>query len=313
MDVLFDLASVTKPMTALAFARPGVDRQTPLGDLLAEARGTPSEGCLSSLPVPPGRAGCPPQALRAPPPGPGGRWTSQPSRGGDARRVDAPGAAPPGGFAPLYSDLGYVLAGAALARTVGAGTPGGHRAARARALGLGSSAGTVVTSPPAASPARSPRPRRSLAGRPVGAVHDENAWALDRRRLGPRGHFATLGAVLTFGRGGARLAGARRRARVARPSRVPAARSARASTARARHPSRRARASVRGRAPSGTSASPGRASGSIRTRASSCPSSRTASVPRGTTWPSAVRAHGRTTPSSRGRPAEPPQNIMRRA
>src|ERR1700733_2298831 len=41
--VLFDLASVTKPMTALAFARSGIDRRTPLGDLVVEARGTASE------------------------------------------------------------------------------------------------------------------------------------------------------------------------------------------------------------------------------------------------------------------------------
>jgi CubicO group peptidase (beta-lactamase class C family) len=41
--VFFDLASVTKPMTALAFARAGIDRRAPLGELLPEVRGTASE------------------------------------------------------------------------------------------------------------------------------------------------------------------------------------------------------------------------------------------------------------------------------
>src|SRR5260370_40663397 len=38
----------------------------------------------------------------------------------DAPRADADGAVPSDGFAPLYSDLGYMLVGAALARAVGA-------------------------------------------------------------------------------------------------------------------------------------------------------------------------------------------------
>ncbi len=42
-EVLFDLASVTKPMTAFAVARAGIDWRTTLGDLLPEARGSASE------------------------------------------------------------------------------------------------------------------------------------------------------------------------------------------------------------------------------------------------------------------------------
>ena len=38
--MFFDLASVTKPMTAVAFARARIDRRTPLGNLLVEARHT---------------------------------------------------------------------------------------------------------------------------------------------------------------------------------------------------------------------------------------------------------------------------------
>ena len=43
VDTLFDLASVTKPMTAVAVASAGLDPSTPIGALLPEARGTAGE------------------------------------------------------------------------------------------------------------------------------------------------------------------------------------------------------------------------------------------------------------------------------
>ena len=163
VDVLFNLASVTKPMTALAFAQSGVDRRTPLGDLVAEARGTPSERLPVELflahragldahrklyaPLLPG-AGRPMDVARP--------CERPPTR----RRLDAPGEAPPEGFAPLYSDLGYVLAGVALARAVGA-EDAGEAIARLvlEPLGLGSSGGDGAG-------ARGPRRRRPLRARP---------------------------------------------------------------------------------------------------------------------------------------------------
>jgi CubicO group peptidase (beta-lactamase class C family) len=118
--VLFDLASVTKPMTAVAFVRAGIDPRTPLGDLLPEARGTASERVPVELllahragldahrplyaPLVRGEAIDVEAALR---------------EAADARRPDALGPVQADGFAPLYSDLGYVLAGAALARVAG--------------------------------------------------------------------------------------------------------------------------------------------------------------------------------------------------
>ena len=43
VELVFDLASLTKPMTAVAVACAGMDRRLPLGLLLPEVRGTPSE------------------------------------------------------------------------------------------------------------------------------------------------------------------------------------------------------------------------------------------------------------------------------
>src|SRR5579862_7034527 len=116
---LFDLASVTKPMTAVALARSGVDRRATLGSLLAEARGTPSEAASLELllahragldghrplfaPLLEGRAVDVSAAL---------------GEAAEARRPDASGPIPIEGFAPVYSDLGYALAGEALARAV---------------------------------------------------------------------------------------------------------------------------------------------------------------------------------------------------
>jgi CubicO group peptidase (beta-lactamase class C family) len=122
----------------------------------------------------------------------------------DARRREAEGPTPVEGFAPLYSDLGYILAGAALARAIGARDAGDAIAKLVLdPLGVGSRAGTVrelaargVTGPFA--PTEDVLWRGGLV---AGAVHDENAWALTA--LGGSGHaglFGTIGAVLAFGR-----------------------------------------------------------------------------------------------------------------
>lgn len=203
-DLLFDLASITKPMTALAFARARIDPATPLGDLLPEARDTasartPIELLLAHraglephrdlhLPLLRGERVDVPGALRT---------------AASARRVDASGDPPPDGFAPLYSDLGYILAGAALARTTGARDAGeaisrlvleplgmAHRAGSVRELAARGIAGPFAPTEDA--------PWRG--GRVHGAVHDENAWALTGHGgSGHAGVFATADAVLSFG------------------------------------------------------------------------------------------------------------------
>jgi CubicO group peptidase (beta-lactamase class C family) len=118
--VLFDLASVTKPVTALAVARAGL-RDARLGDLLMEVRGTPSERVTLELLLA-HRAGLEAHRPLYAPLLQGARAhvAAALREAASARRADANGEPPPEGFPPLYSDLGYVLAGAALARAVGA-------------------------------------------------------------------------------------------------------------------------------------------------------------------------------------------------
>jgi CubicO group peptidase (beta-lactamase class C family) len=204
--VYFDLASVTKPMTALAIAWAGIDRKTPLGDLLPEARGTPSEDVALELFLA-HRAGLDAHLpLYAPltldPPRPVD-YAASLREAAEARRPDAQGRPPPEGFAPLYSDLGYVVAGEALARAVEA-RDAGEAIARLvlGPLGLQGRAGTIREL--AAAGVMGPfAPTETVAwrgGPVVGAVHDENAWALTG--AGGSGHagiFGTIDAVLAFG------------------------------------------------------------------------------------------------------------------
>jgi CubicO group peptidase (beta-lactamase class C family) len=204
VDLFFDLASVTKPMTAMAVALAGMNRRTALGNLVPMARNTASERVPLELFLA-HRAGLE-----------GHRSLFAPLlRGEDvdiraalreaanARRDDARGDPPADGFAPLYSDLGYVLAGEALARATGA-RDAGEAIERLvlEPLKIADQAGTIrelgargVTGPFA--------PTETVAwrgGPVVGAVHDENAWALTGRGgSGHAGIFATVGAVLTFG------------------------------------------------------------------------------------------------------------------
>lgn len=120
-----------------------------------------------------------------------------------ARRPDARGELPAEGFAPLYSDLGYLLVGVALARAVGA-RDAGEAIARLvlEPLGIADRLGTVRDL--AARGVRGPfAPTETVSwrgGAVIGAVHDENAWALSG--LGGSGHaglFGTVDAVQTFG------------------------------------------------------------------------------------------------------------------
>jgi CubicO group peptidase (beta-lactamase class C family) len=120
-----------------------------------------------------------------------------------ARRGDATGPPPPEGFAPVYSDLGYALAGVALARATGASDAGeAIEALVLGPLGLLDRAGTA-RGLAARGVARSFAPTEDVfwrGGVVCGAVHDENAWALTG--LGGSGHagiFGTIDAVVTFG------------------------------------------------------------------------------------------------------------------
>jgi CubicO group peptidase (beta-lactamase class C family) len=193
-------------MTALAVARSGLDRHAPLGALVEEARGTPSENVPLELflahragleahrplytPLLSGQEVEPGQALK---------------EAASARRQDAGGEPPVDGFAPLYSDLGYVLAGVALARATGAADAGEAVERLVLApMGLQRIAGTVRgLAARGVSGTFAPTETVPWRGGPVvGAVHDENAWALTQ--TGGSGHagiFGTVDAVLSFGLG----------------------------------------------------------------------------------------------------------------
>jgi CubicO group peptidase (beta-lactamase class C family) len=114
---------------------------------------------------------------------------------------------PPEGFAPLYSDLGYVLAGEALTRTTGAEDVGEVLGdAVARPLGLEDALGSARMLESLGERVRFAErvvPSEVVpwrGGEVRGRVHDENAFAL--RGGGACGHagmFGTVEAVLAFG------------------------------------------------------------------------------------------------------------------
>ncbi|HEY5147558.1 MAG TPA: serine hydrolase domain-containing protein [Polyangiaceae bacterium] len=206
-SLYFDLASVTKPMTAVAAVRAGIEPSTPLGALLDEARGTASEGIPLELFLAhrAGLAGH--RALYAPLVR--GERVDVPAalhEAAGARREDALGDARllgAAGFEPVYSDLGYALAGEAIARAIGA-RDAGEAIGRLvlEPLGIADQAGTIrdLAVRGIAGPFAPTEDVPWRGGLVSGAVHDENAWALTG--LGGSGHagiFGTIAAVLTFG------------------------------------------------------------------------------------------------------------------
>jgi CubicO group peptidase (beta-lactamase class C family) len=211
-DALFDLASLTKPLTAMAVARTEARGQAlrglELGQILAPARGTPSEHMTLELllahragleanlalfrPLQEGREAVLDEAL---------------NEAARARRTDAQGDVPRSGFAPVYSDLGYLLVGEALVRETAAADMGEVLAKLiVEPLGLGDvlgSARALETRGERVRFAERVVPTEVVAwrgGEIRGRVHDENAFAL--RGDGACGHagmFGTVSAVLSFG------------------------------------------------------------------------------------------------------------------
>ncbi|HVJ89555.1 MAG TPA: serine hydrolase domain-containing protein, partial [Labilithrix sp.] len=182
LEPIFDLASLTKPMTAFALARSGLSPSIPLGDVLEEARGTASEGISLELLLA-HRAGLAAHLPLYEPlvsAAPFDRVACL-RLAANARREDAAGTAPRGGFAPVYSDLGYVLVGEALARVRGA-SAAGEILERDIAAALGRrDLGTARTlrGRPEIAFDMSVRPTEVVpwrGGLVRGLVHDENAW-----------------------------------------------------------------------------------------------------------------------------------------
>jgi CubicO group peptidase (beta-lactamase class C family) len=206
-ETIFDLASVSKPVVACAAARlvsrGELELSTPLGQLLPLARGTRSADVPLELFLA-HRAGLEAhQPLFAPMFA--GRSMSREralTSAANARRPECAGAPPATGFAPVYSDMGYALVGAAIEAV--SGLPLDDCVAREVCEPLGLALGS----------ARQLRRRwadfdrrvaptevvRARGGVVRGIVHDENAWALSGHGAsGHAGWFGRIADVLGFG------------------------------------------------------------------------------------------------------------------
>jgi CubicO group peptidase (beta-lactamase class C family) len=216
-DTFFDLASLTKSMTAVSIARSSLDRRARLDSILPELADTASASAPIELLLA-HRAGLeahvqlwlrenmqPAQMLR---------------EAANSRRSDAAGSIPIEGFPPVYSDLGYMLAGAALARhekTIDAGAAierlvvaplklekklGTARSLENNSVDLIANAAPTEDAPWRGARLVGNHEARAPEGRTVvrGLVHDENAWALTGKGgSGHAGMFGTIDAVLKFG------------------------------------------------------------------------------------------------------------------
>jgi CubicO group peptidase (beta-lactamase class C family) len=123
-----------------------------------------------------------------------------------ARRDGCDGDSPPEGFPPVYSDLGYLLLGAAIARRGGADLDEVVAREVTRPLGLWADGVPAIASArmlrrrdPSFDDRVAPTERAPFRGGVVrGAVHDENAWALVGDALA--GHAGLFGDALAVAR-----------------------------------------------------------------------------------------------------------------
>ncbi|HEY3595569.1 MAG TPA: serine hydrolase domain-containing protein [Polyangiaceae bacterium] len=203
----FDLASLTKPIAALTAARlaraGSLEFSDPLGQWVPEANGTPSEQAPLDLLF----------AHRAGLAGYGALYrhlargcivsgSALLAEAASARRDDAPGALGADGVAPVYSDLGYLLAGEAVARAGGGDLDALMEREVLAPLGCEVGSARRVA-------ARDAHFRRRVAttervawrgGCLRGYVHDENAWAFaGEGAAGHAGLFGTAEGVLRLG------------------------------------------------------------------------------------------------------------------
>lgn len=210
VDTIFDLASLTKPVTALSLAR--LARRGALGREEALAAVLPELAATRSARVPidlfaAHRAGLDGHRPIYAPLVEGGEVDPRAALviAADARREDCAGDPPTEGFAPVYSDLGYLLLGASIAARAGEAAVdldrvmlreviaplgldlGSARQLRARGVGFDDRvAPTEVVG--------------WRGGVVRGAVHDENAWAIVRdAAAGHAGLFGDARSVLDLG------------------------------------------------------------------------------------------------------------------
>jgi CubicO group peptidase (beta-lactamase class C family) len=214
---VFDLASVTKPFVAVTAARAmrrGAFRATdPLGRFLPELAASPS-GSLPFIAFLAHRAGLEAhRPLFAPLVE--GRPVERPAflaEAASARRAECADGVPSNvaarsetqeqGFPPLYSDLGYLLVGAALERVSGVALDTLVDQEVSGPLGLEVRSARLWRSAARDFDDRV-QPTETVAfrgGEIRGVTHDENAWAFAGHGLaGHAGLFGTAEAVARFG------------------------------------------------------------------------------------------------------------------
>lgn len=203
---VFDLASLTKPFVAVTLARL-VEQgllgfETKLGSLVLELAETASADTSLELLLS-HRAGLDAHrplfdALRR------GEAVlrARALKAASERRAECSGPAPEGGFVPLYSDLGYLLAGEAISRAAGLDLD--ELVAREVHRPLGLSAGSArqqwARDAEFSSEVAPTEHVTWRGGMLRGVVHDENAWALSGHALsGHAGLFGNVWDVLSFG------------------------------------------------------------------------------------------------------------------
>lgn len=210
VDTPFDLASVTKPVTALALARleraGALSREEPLADLLPDLAQTLSARVPLDL-LAAHRAGLEGHGALYEPLVRGGSVDPDEAlvTAANARRAECQGPPPEEGFAPVYSDLGYLLLGAALARRGGGAVdeiltrevlePLGLAMGSARAMRARDPFFDARVAPTEIVPFR--------GGLVRGVVHDENAFAIGGD--GACGHAGLFGDALSVARLGVAL------------------------------------------------------------------------------------------------------------
>jgi CubicO group peptidase (beta-lactamase class C family) len=207
LETVFDLASVTKPFVAVCLARlverGALEFETPLGALVPECRSGPSESATLEL------LGCHRAGFSA-----HGALFEPLLRGhaihrGNALesaatllRAECVGGGPGAAHPPVYSDLGYLLLGEALARAARMPldellarevcSPIGSRATSARRWWSAGERFWERVAPTERVPFR--------GGLVRGVVHDENAWALSGHAVsGHAGLFGRVSDVLALG------------------------------------------------------------------------------------------------------------------
>jgi serine-type D-Ala-D-Ala carboxypeptidase len=207
-DTIFDLASVTKPFTAVTLARVArrglVNLDTELGSLVPEAVGSASEHVRLELLLA-HRAGLEAHRRLYAPLEQGASKIDREAALREcacARIPDCTGEPGPEGFPPLYSDLGYLLLGEAVRRASSTPLDFLVRQEVSDVLGLrvGSARQWMARGPDVLQHVAPTEIVGWRGGMVRGLVHDENALAMSGRGMsGHAGLFGTARDVVRFG------------------------------------------------------------------------------------------------------------------